>query len=87
MPFVFSSETMEKLLKREKEVFTLTSQVEALKSQVGGKLSSAGRLLNSHVFVPFGAYVKIYILATRLFTPAQSVCAEFMGLMLGQNLS
>lgn len=38
---VFSSETMEKLLKREKEVSTLTSQVEALKSQVGGKLSAA----------------------------------------------
>lgn len=33
----FSSETMEKLLKREKEVSTLTSQVEALKSQMGGK--------------------------------------------------
>uniref|UniRef100_A0A671V7B9 CAP-Gly domain containing linker protein 2 n=1 Tax=Sparus aurata TaxID=8175 RepID=A0A671V7B9_SPAAU len=32
--FVFSSETMEKLLKREKEVSTLTSQVEALKSQM-----------------------------------------------------
>lgn len=30
-------ETMEKLLKREKEVSTLTSQVEALKSQMGGK--------------------------------------------------
>uniref|UniRef100_A0A3Q0RZ97 CAP-Gly domain containing linker protein 2 n=1 Tax=Amphilophus citrinellus TaxID=61819 RepID=A0A3Q0RZ97_AMPCI len=29
------SETMEKLLKREKEVSTLTSQVEALKSQIG----------------------------------------------------
>lgn len=28
---------MEKLLKREKEVSTLTSQVEALKSQIGGK--------------------------------------------------
>lgn len=35
--FVFSSETMEKLLKREKEVSTLTSQVEALKSQMAGK--------------------------------------------------
>lgn len=33
----FSAETMEKLLKREKEVSTLTSQVEALKSQIGGK--------------------------------------------------
>lgn len=32
----FSSETTEKLLKREKEVTTLTSQVEALKSQTGG---------------------------------------------------
>uniref|UniRef100_A0AAQ4P2J6 CAP-Gly domain-containing protein n=1 Tax=Gasterosteus aculeatus aculeatus TaxID=481459 RepID=A0AAQ4P2J6_GASAC len=31
----FSSETTEKLLKREKEVTTLTSQVEALKSQTG----------------------------------------------------
>ena len=30
---------MEKLLKREKEVSTLTSQVEALKSQIGGKMS------------------------------------------------
>uniref|UniRef100_A0A8C4HA98 CAP-Gly domain-containing protein n=1 Tax=Dicentrarchus labrax TaxID=13489 RepID=A0A8C4HA98_DICLA len=35
--FCFSSETMEKMLKREKEVSTLTSQVEALKSQMGGK--------------------------------------------------
>uniref|UniRef100_A0A3B4U0I4 CAP-Gly domain containing linker protein 2 n=1 Tax=Seriola dumerili TaxID=41447 RepID=A0A3B4U0I4_SERDU len=37
------SETMEKLLKREKEVSTLTSQVEALKSQIGaleGKVRS-----------------------------------------------
>ncbi|XP_069572093.1 CAP-Gly domain-containing linker protein 2 isoform X2 [Brachyistius frenatus] len=36
-------ETMEKLLKREKEVFALTSQVEALKSQMGaleGKVRS-----------------------------------------------
>uniref|UniRef100_A0A8C9XNZ3 CAP-Gly domain containing linker protein 2 n=1 Tax=Sander lucioperca TaxID=283035 RepID=A0A8C9XNZ3_SANLU len=38
------SETMEKLLKREKEVSTLTSQVEVLKSQMGaleGKVRSA----------------------------------------------
>lgn len=35
--FLFSSETTEKLMKREKEVSTLTSQVEALKSQLGGK--------------------------------------------------
>lgn len=31
------TETTEKLMKREKEVSTLTSQVEALKSQIGGK--------------------------------------------------
>lgn len=39
-------ETMEKLLKREKEVSTLTSQVEALKSQIGameGKVRSGER--------------------------------------------
>uniref|UniRef100_A0A8C9XLF6 CAP-Gly domain containing linker protein 2 n=1 Tax=Sander lucioperca TaxID=283035 RepID=A0A8C9XLF6_SANLU len=42
--FCFCSETMEKLLKREKEVSTLTSQVEVLKSQMGaleGKVRSA----------------------------------------------
>uniref|UniRef100_A0A3Q3GL75 CAP-GLY domain containing linker protein 2 n=1 Tax=Labrus bergylta TaxID=56723 RepID=A0A3Q3GL75_9LABR len=33
--FCLSAETMEKLLKREKEVSTLTSQVEGLKSQIG----------------------------------------------------
>ena len=33
----FLSETMEKLIKREKEVSTLTSQVDALKSQITGK--------------------------------------------------
>uniref|UniRef100_A0A3Q4MT35 CAP-GLY domain containing linker protein 2 n=1 Tax=Neolamprologus brichardi TaxID=32507 RepID=A0A3Q4MT35_NEOBR len=46
----FSAETMEKLLKREKEVSTLTSQVEALKSQIGGKQARGLRvlLLESH---------------------------------------
>lgn len=34
--FIFIAETMEKLLKREKEVSTLTCQVEALQSQLAG---------------------------------------------------
>lgn len=40
--FFFLSETTEKLLKREKEVSTLTSQVEALKSQITGQLENSG---------------------------------------------
>lgn len=36
---VVAAETMEKLLKREKEVSTLTCQVEALQSQLAGKMS------------------------------------------------
>ena len=51
---------MEKLLKREKEVSTLTVQVEGLKSQIGGKCHFSehvqkqslvsSRFLSSHVF-------------------------------------
>uniref|UniRef100_A0A3Q1AP12 CAP-Gly domain-containing protein n=1 Tax=Amphiprion ocellaris TaxID=80972 RepID=A0A3Q1AP12_AMPOC len=48
--FFFPTETMEKLLKREKEVSTLTSQVEALKSQIGaleGKVRSGEKKVES----------------------------------------
>lgn len=61
-----SAETMEKLLKREKEVSTLTSQVEALKSQLGGQsaslyVSTVITLPGGSSFAPAGGPLQLFV--------------------------